>query len=61
MLTFGKVDKQLLNTVRDTIRQGFSWGTREGPLCEERKCPFLCNLYIPYNGCSALRETKRKQ
>lgn len=30
-----KVDKKLLMTVRDTIRQGFSWGTREGPLCEE--------------------------
>lgn len=31
-----QVDKKLLNTVRDTLRQGFSWGTREGPLCEER-------------------------
>lgn len=33
-----QVDKKLLGTVRDSIRQGFSWGTREGPLCEERKC-----------------------
>ena len=32
-----QVDKKLLGTVRDTIRQGFSWGTREGPLCEERE------------------------
>ena len=32
-----EVDKRLLGTVRDTIRQGFNWGTREGPLCEERK------------------------
>ncbi|KAI9784760.1 MAG: hypothetical protein M1839_001490 [Geoglossum umbratile] len=31
-----EVDKKLLGTVRDTVRQGFSWGTREGPLCEER-------------------------
>ena len=31
-----QVDKKLLNTVRDSVRQGFSWGTREGPLCEER-------------------------
>ena len=31
-----QVDKKILGTVRDTIRQGFSWGTREGPLCEER-------------------------
>ncbi|KAH8596588.1 U5 small nuclear ribonucleoprotein component [Bisporella sp. PMI_857] len=30
-----EVDKQLLNSVKDTIRQGFSWATREGPLCEE--------------------------
>ena len=34
-----QVDKKLVNTVRDTLRQGFSWGTREGPLCEERKPP----------------------
>ena len=32
-----QVEKRLVNTVRDTIRQGFSWGTREGPLCEERE------------------------
>lgn len=32
-----EVDKQLLRTVRESIRQGFSWGTREGPLCEERE------------------------
>ncbi|MDI1488194.1 MAG: hypothetical protein OHK93_007468 [Ramalina farinacea] len=30
-----QVDKKLLNSVREGIRQGFSWGTREGPLCEE--------------------------
>ncbi|KAK2759075.1 hypothetical protein FQN54_003174 [Arachnomyces sp. PD_36] len=30
-----QVDKKQLGTVRDAIRQGFSWGTREGPLCEE--------------------------
>ncbi|KAF2498209.1 elongation factor 2 [Lophium mytilinum] len=29
------VDQKLLRAVRDTIRQGFSWATREGPLCEE--------------------------
>lgn len=32
-----QVDKKLLGTVRDSVTQGFSWGTREGPLCEERK------------------------
>jgi U5 small nuclear ribonucleoprotein component len=29
------VDPKSLRTVRDTIRQGFSWAAREGPLCEE--------------------------
>ncbi|KAF2756719.1 putative U5 snRNP component [Pseudovirgaria hyperparasitica] len=29
------VDQKLLKSVRDTIRQGFSWATREGPLCDE--------------------------
>ncbi|KAL4977848.1 P-loop containing nucleoside triphosphate hydrolase protein [Aspergillus desertorum] len=30
-----QVDKKLIGSVRDSITQGFSWGTREGPLCEE--------------------------
>lgn len=29
------VDQKVLKSVKDTIRQGFAWGTREGPLCEE--------------------------
>lgn len=32
-----EVDKKLLYSVKDSIRQGFQWGTREGPLCDERK------------------------
>lgn len=36
-----QVDKKLLGSVRDSITQGFSWGTREGPLCEERKFFFF--------------------
>lgn len=28
-------DKKLLKSVQESIKQGFSWGTREGPLCEE--------------------------
>lgn len=32
-----EVDKKLLFSVKDSIRQGFQWGTREGPLCDERK------------------------
>lgn len=42
-----QVDKKQLGTVRDAIRQGFSWGTREGPLCEERKF----HQIIPYPFC----------
>lgn len=30
-----EVDQKTLKSVRDTLRQGFSWATREGPLCEE--------------------------
>lgn len=30
-----EVDTKLLKSVRETVRQGFSWATREGPLCEE--------------------------
>lgn len=30
-----EVDKHLLSSVKDSIVQGFQWGTREGPLCEE--------------------------
>ena len=32
-----QVDKSLLGSVRDSIVQGFQWGTREGPLCDERE------------------------
>ncbi|CAM8958273.1 unnamed protein product [Rhodiola kirilowii] len=30
-----EVDKSLLNVVKDSIVQGFRWGAREGPLCDE--------------------------
>ena len=38
-----QVDKKLLGTVKEHIKQGFQWGTREGPLCDEREF---------YGGCS---------
>lgn len=42
-----QVDKKLLGSVRDSITQGFSWGTREGPLCEEREySPFYSFAFI---------------
>jgi U5 small nuclear ribonucleoprotein component len=31
-----QVDKKLLGTVKEHIKQGFQWGAREGPLCDER-------------------------
>ncbi|KAG7452130.1 Calreticulin-domain-containing protein [Guyanagaster necrorhizus] len=30
-----QVDKKLLSTVKEHIKQGFQWGAREGPLCDE--------------------------
>ncbi|KAH9043705.1 Calreticulin family-domain-containing protein [Lactarius pseudohatsudake] len=30
-----QIDKKLLGTVREHIKQGFQWGAREGPLCDE--------------------------
>ena len=29
------MDKGLLNSIREYVMQGFQWGCREGPLCEE--------------------------
>ncbi|CAG7854174.1 116 kDa U5 small nuclear ribonucleoprotein component AltName: Full=Elongation factor Tu GTP-binding domain protein 2; AltName: Full=U5 snRNP-specific protein, 116 kDa; Short=U5-116 kDa [Serendipita indica DSM 11827] len=31
----GEVDKKMLGLVKEHVRQGFQWGTREGPLCDE--------------------------
>jgi len=31
-----QVDKKMLVSVKEHIRQGFQWGAREGPLCDER-------------------------
>lgn len=30
-----EVDRSLLSTVRESVVQGFKWGCREGPLCDE--------------------------
>lgn len=32
-----QVDKKLLLSVKESIKQGFLWGAREGPLCDERE------------------------
>lgn len=34
-----EVDKRLMLSVKESIKQGFQWGAREGPLCDERACP----------------------
>jgi len=36
LLTTFELDKKLLGTVKEHIKQGFQWGAREGPLCDER-------------------------
>jgi len=37
-----EISKNKLNAVRNSVIQGFQWGTREGPLCDEpiRNCKF---------------------
>ncbi|KAL9099063.1 MAG: hypothetical protein Q9163_005382 [Psora crenata] len=50
-----QVDKKALNTVRESLRQGFSWGTREGPLCEE-----LMVSELTFVMGKAIRNTKFK-
>lgn len=42
----------MLGTVKEHIKQGFQWGAREGPLCDERKsnicvrATFLKNFFF---------------
>lgn len=35
-VSFLQVDKKLMVSVKESIKQGFQWGAREGPLCDER-------------------------
>lgn len=39
-----QVDKKLLGTVKEFVKQGFQWAAREGPLCDERKALRLHSL-----------------
>lgn len=32
-----QVDTRLLGSVKESVKQGFQWATREGPLCDERE------------------------
>lgn len=49
-----QIDKKLLGTVKEHIKQGFQWGAREGPLCDERKLlfPVYCG-FIVYGLCTS--------
>ena len=63
--TVRQVDKKLLGTVKEHIKQGFQWGAREGPLCDERKEPIrdvaFCISFshsyaerqVPYSRCES--------
>ena|SRR5260221_11376840 len=46
-----QVDKKLLGAVREHIKQGFQWGAREGPLCDERMCAYATEANS--NSCSS--------
>lgn len=39
-----QVDKKMLGSVKEHIKQGFQWGAREGPLCDERAYPIPCSV-----------------
>jgi len=40
------VDKKLLYNVKESIKQGFQWGCREGPLCDERASLILSSQQV---------------
>lgn len=43
-----EVDKKMLYSVRESVKQGFQWGTREGPLCDERECAALAEIEFSF-------------
>ena len=56
-----QVDKKMLVSVKEHIKQGFQWGAREGPLCDERVCshPRSVILTLTDKFCrSAMRNVK---
>ena len=56
------MDKTLLSSVKDSIVQGFQWGTREGPLCDERELltAAVCGRHCCGALTSAIRNVKLK-
>jgi U5 small nuclear ribonucleoprotein component len=57
-----QVDKKMLGTVKEHIKQGFQWGTREGPLCDERECFMITLSHVRGSdvGGIAIRNVKFK-
>lgn len=53
-----QVDKKLLNTVKESIKQGFQWGAREGPLCDERESMLCQASLVILNREIAMRNVK---
>ena len=54
-----QVDKKLLGTVKEHIKQGFQWGTREGPLCDEREFQLAsCFRRSSFHDLKAMRNVK---
>ena len=41
-----QVDKKMLVSVKEHIKQGFQWGAREGPLCDERTRSLPCHVTL---------------
>ena len=41
-----EVDAKQLLSVKDFVVQGFQWGTREGPLCDERALLFVAVFVV---------------
>lgn len=49
----------MLGTVKEHIKQGFQWGAREGPLCDERKVyTFACVIFPNLFSFEAMRNVK---
>lgn len=57
-----QVDKKLLYSVKESIKQGFQWGCREGPLCDERAFGWVSVIPAaradPVRPLSAIRNVK---
>lgn len=59
-----QVDKKMMGTVKDSIKQGFQWGAREGPLCDERESileTLKANADIAYSDARGQVQDSRRE